>query len=109
MGGSQGIARGGWEEAGRIDGRERRDCGWRDGKKPSGLMGGSEGVDEIFSRLLLQSIIEKNAPSPRRERGSTESVKIGSIDARGIPEINPITAPSHPGSRPRAGNIWWTE
>ena len=31
MGGSQGIASGGWEEAGRIDGREWRDCGWQDG------------------------------------------------------------------------------
>ena len=72
-------------------------------------MGGSKGVDEIFSQFLLQRIIKKNAPSLHRERGSTESVKIGSIDARGIPEINLITAPSHPGSQPRTGNIWWTE
>lgn len=88
---------------------EARELPVAGGKEPEGLMGGSKGVDEIFSWLLLQRIIKKNTLSPRRERGSTESVKIGLIDARGIPEINPITAPSHPGSQPRTGNIWWTK
>ena len=70
-------------------------------EKAKGLMGRSNGrkpgVDEIFSRVLLLRISKKNTLSSRRERGSAESVKIGSIDARGIPEISSIIALSHPG------------